>query len=371
MTEEPRTSESRPGPVASDAYYRNLFEHAGVAMISSDTDLIIRAWNGAAAMMFGASGESMIGASAISVIPGEGRVEGERLMRRTIERGTVEAYEFKHRDARGEGRDLAVTISPVVDDDGNRLGVLGCFRDITRRTTLAVELAQRNKMASLGRMAGALAHHYNNVLGGVVTSIDFALSTDNPSFQDRALRQTSHALARATKISESLQAIAEGDQKHEDECDLTELILSVAEYMESELGGLGVELELQLKASCVTRVPRAQLITVIENILHNAADAMPDGGRVTIATRIEDGVVTLTITDTGCGMDPARIRDAFDPFYSTKTSEVMDFEHHPGLGLTIAHGILQVLGHSITIESEPGKSTTVSIRFDPESVKVD
>ncbi len=367
MTDDARTSESAPAPSTSDSYYRHLFEHAGVAMISCDNELKIHLWNQAASQMFGASGASMIDAAIVSVIPSEDREEGERLLRRSTERGTVELFEFEHRDELGNPRDLVVTISPIVDDDGRRVGVLGCFRDITRRTTMAAELAQRNKMASLGRMAGALAHHYNNVLGGAVTSIDFALATDNAMLQDRALRHTSDALGRATKITENLLAFAEGDQRHEDECDLTELLLSVAEYMESEMATRGVKLELDLKAACVTRVPRTQLITVIENILHNAVDAMPDGGKATMATRFDDGIVTLAIADTGCGMDPARVRDVFEPFYSTK-DDALDFEHHPGLGLTVAHGILQVMGHSIAIESKPGKSTTVLIRFNPDSV---
>jgi two-component system NtrC family sensor kinase len=162
-------------------------------------------------------------------------------------------------------------------------------------------------------------------------------------------------------------AFAEGDRRHLDECDLTELILSIADYMEPELADQNIKLELALEAAHVMRVPRAQLVTVIENILHNAVDAMPDGGTVTVATTIQDGVVMLSITDTGCGMDPGDVQAVFEPFYSTKTGDALNFEHHPGLGLTVALGILQVLGHTISIDSDPGKSTTVSVRFNPDA----
>lgn len=337
-----------------------------MAMVSADNDLRIRTWNGAAAGMFGASVGEMIGTSLVSVIPSEGREEGERLLRATLDGGGINSLEFEHRDGSGQPRTLAVSISPIVDESGAQMGVLASFRDITRRTLLQAELAQRDHMASLGRMAGALSHHYNNILGGVVTGIDFALASDNPAMQERALQRTGDALARVGRLTESLLAFAEGDVMHDDECDLTELILTVAEYMEHEMAEQSIELKLDVERIPVTCVPRTQLVTVLENILHNAVDAMPGGGTVTLSVRIVDGAVTLAITDTGCGMEAGEIAKVFEPFYSTKKGEALDIEHHPGLGLTVAHGILQVMGHEISIESAPGESTTVAIRFNPQ-----
>jgi len=192
--------------------------------------------------------------------------------------------------------------------------------------------------------------------------VDFALSTDSPDFQARTLRQTSEALARATKLVESLLTFAEGDLRHSDLGDLTEIVINVAEYMEPELASDNVKLVLDLRTIPVTPVPKAQIVTVIENILHNAVDAMPEGGTATIESKVVDGVATLVITDTGCGMDEHALSHVFEPFFSTK-NQTGDTEGHPGLGLAVAHGLLQVLGHTISVSSKPHEGTTVTITF--------
>ncbi|MCH7527825.1 MAG: PAS domain S-box protein, partial [Planctomycetes bacterium] len=342
-------------------YFRLLYESAGIAMVATDRDLNIRNWNAAATRMFGASAAIMLGAPLVSIIPGTNREEGERLVRSVFEGAEPADFEFRHRDAHGDPQTLALTVSPIVDDDGLHIGVLACFRDITSYVDLEAEMARREKMGSLGQLAGALAHHFNNILGGAVTSADFALSSDDPEQQRSALLRTSEALGRATKLIDSLAAFAEGDQRHQDLCDLTEVILYVAGYIEPELNAANVKLELQLEAISVMQVPRAQLVTVLENIIHNAVDAMPDGGTATIRTKCDEGVVTLSVSDTGCGADEATLEHIFEPFYSTKTTG-MDLEHHPGLGLAVAHGILEVLGHEIKLTSKVGEGTTVTIR---------
>lgn len=347
-----------------DSYYRHLCEHAGVAMISTDRELNIRVWNAAAAQMFGASRADMIGASIGSVIPFEDRVDGERAIRESIEERRIINYEFQHRDAQGKARMLIVILSPVMNDEGECTGALACIRDITRRIDLETELAQRDKMASLGQMAGALSHHFNNILGGVVTAVDFALGSDNPHLHAKTLRHTSDALARASKLIDSLLAFAEGDLRHHDECDMTEVILEVVQHVDPEMAAQNIKLEVKLDPVPVTPVPRAQLVTVLENIFHNAADAMPEGGTCTVETFIRDKTVVISISDTGCGMDQDALAHVFEPFYSTKSLE-SDSQRHPGLGLAVAHGILQVIGHSICIESTPGKGTTISVCFNP------
>ncbi len=354
-----------PVTPVNDHYYHHLCEHAGVAMISTCTDLVIRTWNAAAAKMFGAESVGMIGAPILSIIPQEMRETGERYIRQTIRRGEITHFDFRMRDSKGEPRTLSVAVSPVVEDDGRRIGALACLRDITRRIDLEGELAKRDKMSSLGSMASGIAHHFNNILGGVVTSVDFALVSDDPHLQEATLQRTSEALARATKLLESLLAFAEGDVRHSDECDLTEVIRFVAGYVEKELASINIELTLELGNIPATPVPRVQIITVLENLLHNCADAMPDGGKVTLSSSADqDGVVSLVLSDTGCGMDEEEMKHLFEPFYSTKSTIGADVENHPGLGLAVAHGILEGLGHSIVFKSAISQGTSVTIRLE-------
>jgi PAS domain S-box-containing protein len=362
------------GPVVpvDDHYFHHLCDHAGVAMISTDTDLVIKTWNAAASKMFGASSNGMVGTGLMGIIPAETRETAERVMRKTIVRGDITHFEFRHRDAQGQPRTLAVAVSPVVEDDGRRIGALACVRDITRRIQLEGELAKRDKMSSLGSMAGRLAHHFNNILGGIVTSVDFALVSDDPHLQRETLKRTSDALARASKLIEALLAFAEGDRRHSDVCDLTEAIIFVANYVEKEFTEAGITLEMELGAIPVTTVPRVQIITVLENVLHNCVDALEVGGKASLTSRLEeDGVVVLTIADNGCGMEEEELRRAFEPFFSTKSMRGGDFEHHPGLGLAVAHGILEDLGHTILVKSVKNEGTTVTIRFSGSPPDVD
>lgn len=363
MTTEPaRQRETDTSEDPSDHYYQHMCEHAGIAMISTDRNLMIRTWNAAAAHMFGASAASMIGTPIVSVIPTEGREQSDRLIRQAIEMGEITNDDFEHRDAQGKARSLTVTMSPVVDDDGNTVGALACFGNITRRIQLEAELASAGKMASLGEMAGALAHYLNNMLGGAVTSIDFALGTDIPNLQVRALRQTGEALARAGKLLNSLLAFAEGDQRPQDQRQINDVVREVAQRVQPELLEANITLDLRLDPRADFSVPLRQFTTVLENVLHNAADAMPNGGSISIEMPRTDGRHTLVISDTGCGMEDQSLKRVFEPFYTTKSRE-LDFEHHPGLGMAVAHGILQRLGHDIWITSTVDTGTQVHIRF--------
>lgn len=352
-----------PPPPVADDFFRHACAHAGLAFISVDRSLRIQAWNAAAAHMFGASAASVLGMNISGAIPVEARARGEALLRAAVWRAETHSLEFKHRDEWGQPRTLIATFSPVIDDDGTHRGAFTVVRDITRRISLETELAQRHKMAALGEMAGALSHHFNNILGGIVTSVDFAVAADSPDLHKRTLRQAGVALGRAIKVVDSLLKFAEGDVRHADECDLTECILAVVEYMEPELRSASIRLDLELAPLSVTPVPRAPFVTVLENILHNCVDAMPDTGTVTITTKADHSGPSLTITDTGCGMSDSVRARVFEPFFSTKKDDAMDIERHPGLGLAVAHGIIQMLGHQIDITSQPEKGTCVTIRF--------
>ncbi len=362
MSDPTREHEAHAPEAVPDHYYRHMCEDAGVAMISTDRNLMIRTWNAAAARMFGASAASMIGTPVASVIPTEGRQQCDHLIRQAIETGEITNDDFEHRDAHGQPRSLTVTVSPVVEDDGKTIGALACFRNITRRIQLEAELASASKMASLGEMAGALAHYLNNMLGGAVTSIDFALGTDIPNLQVRALRQTGEALGRAGKLLNSLLAFAEGDQRPQDQQQINDVIRDVAQRLKPELAEANITLELQLDDRADVTVPLGQFTTVLENILHNAIDAMPNGGSISIDMPTAEGRHMLVLSDTGCGMEDRSLRRVFEPFYTTKSRE-LDFDHHPGLGMAVAHGILQRLGHDIWITSAVNAGTKVHIRL--------
>jgi two-component system, cell cycle sensor histidine kinase and response regulator CckA len=345
--------------LGEDAYLRLLCQHTGVAVVATDPALRITFWNAAASRLFGAAAQPMLGTTLLSVIPQDSRAEAERMLQQSLTEGTIGGFEFCYRDGQGHRRYLAATISPVVNDAGVIIGTSACIRDITNRIVLTEQVARSRKMASLGAMAGAVAHYFNNILGGAITSVDFALASDNPTMQKRVLEQTAKALGRAASLSDGLLTFAEGDFHTADLADLTETFMGVTDVTEQELAGSNITMEVRAEAIPVTAVPSVQFRTALHNVIQNAIEAMPDGGRLTVAlARTEDGF-SVRVTDTGCGV-PEELQDRiFEPLYSTKA----EADARPGLGLAVAHGIVQTMGGGITITSKVGEGSTFEIKL--------
>ncbi|MCK4657929.1 MAG: PAS domain S-box protein [Phycisphaerae bacterium] len=346
----------------SDAFFRMLCEHAGVAVVAAGADLRIRFWNRAAARMFGAAPERMLGTAFLSVISQEERAEAEQMLSQALSGGGIGEFEFCYRDAQGNRRRLAAVISPIVNDEGEIIGVSANIRDITRRVMLQEQVAQNRKMVSLGAMAGAMAHYFNNILGGVITSVDFALACDDPAMTNRVLGKTAHALARAAELGDSLLTFAEGDFRTADLADLTETFLETTEVLEIQLKGSGIELDVLLDPVPVTAVPGVQFKTVLKNVIRNAMEAMPDGGKLTLGLGPIEGGYLVSVRDTGYGVPEQLLDRIFEPFYSTKDCDGEGGESaRPGLGLAVAHGIVQVMGGRITVESTVGEGAIFKI----------
>ena len=344
-------------PFCGDAFFRQLCETAGVALIATDRDLNIRTWNSAAARMFGAAADRMIGTPVCSVIPKGRRANAEELIRRAIMTGSTFMIEFQHRDEDGHPRELAGNIAPVVSESGACLGSSLCIRDITKRINLQNEVNESRKMASLGALAGALSHHFNNILGGVITSVDYALASNIPSVTNRVLQQTGKALHRATALVNGLLAFAEGDHRTEDLSDFTEILYNVADDIDAMIEGRNIEFVLEIPRLPIIPTSRVQMQTALHNIARNAVEAMPNGGKLTVAVSLEGDRLVTRVCDTGVGMDESAISRAFEPFWSTKStlSSSAGSAEGTGLGLAIAHGLVQTVGGSIAVSSEPHK----------------
>jgi len=342
-------------------FHRHLCETVGVVLIAADTEMKLCTWNGAATRIFGAEAHSMIGSSMVAIFAPPQRETARSMLRRAIEHGEVGQFEFRHLDPQERWREMSAIISPVADEKGTVLGVSVCMRDITLRMKLEREVDRSRKLSSMGEMAGAMAHHFNNILGGIVTSVDFALSSDDPRLQQRTLEKTAKAVGRATILLESLLAFAEGVHTSSDLGDLTEIVLEVADQVESELSAAGIELHLNLHTIPTTPVPRTHIQTVLSHLIHNSVDAMPGGGIMHLELAPEGDQFRLTLRDVGCGIPDEQMERIFEPFFSTKSVVSGAPERNPGLGLSIVHGILREIGAEISVDSTLGQGTTFNI----------
>jgi signal transduction histidine kinase/CheY-like chemotaxis protein len=231
----------------------------------------------------------------------------------------------------------------------------------------AETLRTAQRMEAVGRLAGGVAHDFNNLLTVVVTNAS-SLAGDPrvPASVQPEIEEIRGAAARGTELVRQLLTFSRREQVKEQVIDLNECTLE-AERLFRRLIGEHVRVELELAEGVLpVRGDPGQLEQVLLNLVTNARDAMPDGGRLTITTesrRLDDDAtlppgdyVTLTVTDTGVGMAEDTIRHAFEPFFTTKEDR-----NGTGLGLSSVYAIVSRSGGRVSVDSAPGKGSTFRV----------
>jgi PAS domain S-box-containing protein len=269
------------------------------------------------------------------------------------------------------------TISPVRDPAGRIVNYVAVKRDITEHLRAVEEndrleerMQQMQKVESIGRLAGGVAHDFNNMLSVILGYGEHLLEQLPPENPLReSATQIVEAGRRSAALTRQLLAFSRRQPLQPDVLDLNALIADL-EPMLRRLIGEHIELRV---ACCPTlyhvKADRGQIEQTIVNLAVNARDAMPDGGRLVIETakisfdayhalthlEVAPGdYAMLAVTDTGCGMDQKTLAQIFEPFFTTKGRT-----QGTGLGLATAYGIIRQSGGQIEAESEPGKGTAV------------
>ena len=350
-----------PSPVMSPVagFYQRLCEHAAIAMVATDADFNIIFWNAAARRLLGRSAEEMIGRPIDDVVPEHRRKLLRRLLTRTARRREPSQFEVRLLGDAGNEMHLMVALAPICNEQDVVEGISAWVMDETESKHMADQLAKSEHMASLGRLAGGVAHHFNNILGGLATYVDYAQTSRNPAAVQRALQMAAEASARAASITESLLSFAEHGRGGSDLADLTEVLLTFGHLMEKPLADRGIRLRLDLQPVPVVPVQSRQMHRTLGHLLSNAEEAMPNGGSIEIVLQRRGGEVALTFADTGEGIPPARQRLIFDPIFTTKGLHAGGDKSNPGLGLSVVHGIIEEMGGRIDVDSRPGEGTTL------------
>ncbi len=364
------TSEHSTGmPPLADDFYRRLLGGASVAMIATDVEYRIVCWNSAAGRLLRMGLEEMLGKSIYELIPVGRHKLLSKLLKRTTERREPTHIEIHLPAGAGDAENLVFLLSPIADERDAVQGVAAWILDETHRTRLSERLARAEKLAAVGTLARGVAHHFNNILGGVATFVDFALSSGKPHDMKRALQMTTEAASRATKITQSLLSFAKADPHRTDLADLTEVVLTFAHLVEHPLAERNYDFQLNLYPVPIIAVEAVRMHQVLGNLLTNAEEAMPDGGKISISIDRDGDEVALSFADTGCGVEADKLQLIFEPFYTTKGLLAGGDQANPGLGLSVVHGIVMEMGGRIDVESEVGKGSRVLIRFPipPES----
>ena len=269
-----------------------------------------------------------------------------------------------------DGRRRWVTITAALDfgADGKAVRVVGTVADTTerherdlQRATLEDQLHTWQRAEAVGRLASGVAHDFNNVLG-VVSGWAELLERDDtlsPHARDQvaAIRR---AAAHGRTLTQQLVGVSRHRADPPRPVDVNEVVLTVADMIERLIPttihvhrGLGTDLPM-------VSIGPTEMTQVVLNLAINARDAMPNGGDLTLVTRVDGDRVVVDVTDTGTGMDEATLQRIFEPFFTTKAAST---DSGTGLGLSICQTIAKRAGGTISARSAVGEGTTFSFEL--------
>jgi len=285
-------------------------------------------------------------------------------------------HEFEYRVLRsgGEIRWMLTRGRHITEEDGARRRVLGVAMDITERKAeevtriqLEQQLIHAQKLETIGRLAGGIAHDFNNVLTAISGYAELARGlVAEERLPGPELDEIAAGAERAAALTRQILAFSRKQVLHEETIDLNAVVRD-ADGLLGRVIGEDVRLEHVLRAGEVrVNADRTQIEQVIMNLIVNARDSMPEGGRITIEVDEVDvradhtldlrpgRFAVLSVADTGEGMDAETAARIFEPFFTTKADGT-------GLGLATVHGIVTQSGGTIWVYSEPGSGTTFKI----------
>jgi len=231
------------------------------------------------------------------------------------------------------------------------------LRDITERKQLEAQLSQTERLAELGTLAAGMAHEIGTPMNVILGRAEYLMrkTSEEPTKQGLATIVTQ--VERITKIMNQLLSFARRRPIERRPLALTSVVHDILDVVQDRIKKRGITVELALDPKCQKAfADRDQMGQVILNLVINAIQAMPQGGRLTISLKDEKKCTRLAISDTGCGIPKEHLSKLFTPFYTTK-----DVGEGTGLGLTVVHGIIQEHEGTVKVESQVDKGSTFII----------
>jgi PAS domain S-box-containing protein len=351
----------------SEERFATIFRESLVGCVIVSLEGVILNANEQALRMSGRSAEHVIGKTAVEL--GFWKTQQERMefYERLRAEGRVQNLEVKFSDTAGnrhEGLFFATLVKV-----GERECIFGMLLDQTEKRDLEAKFLQAQKMDSLGRLAGGVAHDFNNllgVIGGYAELLESKLGAHD--YYRRYCTKILETTQRASRLTQQLLTFSRKEITRPTALRPDQLIQELSAIL-PRLIGEPIELAADLRSTSTVVMDKTHFEQIIFNLVINARDAMPGGGRLLIETEeifrpslsssgcVEIGhYVAVRIGDTGTGMDAETLAHAFEPFYTTK-----DKGRGTGLGLATVYGIVQQCRGEISIDSKPGCGTRINI----------
>ena len=356
--------------------WANIFRHAGWGVLIGDaTATELQAVNPACARMHGYEPEELVGRPISDLVAPGSRdliAQNAEIARQR------DRVVFELRNIGRDGVEFPVLVDLTAIRDEN--GIVQCFaanvQDLTERTRAEQQVRQAQKMEALGRLAGGVAHDFNNILMAIMGFADYLVDSLEESDGRRVdAEEIRKAAERAAALTGQLLAFGRPQVARQQVTDLNRVVRDMELMLRSVLGER-VRLVTRLTPELGgVAADRGQLEQVVMNLALNARDAMPGGGRLEVWTEEADldkdeayrstglqvpsgRYVLLKVHDSGHGMTPEVRARIFEPFYSTRNSS-----QNSGLGLSVVYGIVTQSGGFLWVDSKVGQGTTFTICF--------
>jgi PAS domain S-box-containing protein len=347
---------------------------AGVIIVAITETGVVSLINKKGCQVLGYKEDEILGKNWYDLcVPERDRHERKSLFTQVMAGEIEEAEDYENTivTKTGEERIIAWHNTTLRDEKENIIGTLSSGEDITQRKQTEEELIQSEKMVSLGQLAASVVHEVNNPLSGIMVYIKLFLKKYKENkLQDgkteAQLLKMEKELDRTTRIIRNLLTFARQSEPSMSPVEINKVIDAALPLVENQINLENITLEKNLDADLpLVQADFDKIQQVLINIMLNAIQAMPDGGKLSITTsmarvvRLRDSyknAVRIDITDTGVGILKENLKKLFTPFFTTKEKGM-----GVGLGLSVVHGIIGKHKGKIDVESAPGKGTTFTI----------
>ncbi len=283
--------------------------------------------------------------------------------RRVVSGGAEPAtHRYRMRRASGEYLEVESVAIPVRGTAEPEGGILRLTRDVSERRRMEERIAESQALSTIGMLAGGIAHEYNNLLAGIQGAVEMLSMLVGQDPQVRAYLDVVHRMqARAAELTHQLLAYARQGKYAPESVSLRQIVEETLPALRASLPAC-----VEISVSCEDALPPvhadvAQMKQVVMGLCMNAAEAMNDGGKLSVAVLARPGAgrIALEVSDTGGGMDDRVMDRIFEPFYTTKGAG-------RGMGLAAIRGIVENHGGEIRVDSRRGAGTTFTVLL-PES----
>ena len=342
-------------------FNENIVESINVGILALDLDDRIESWNAQMEAMYALSRAEVMGQALRSVFPSEfaDAVDSAR-----NESGVHHLYKFPLTTRAGEQRITNIAIAPLLSRDFVAVGRIVLVDDITERVSLETQLAQADKLSSIGLLAAGVAHEINTPLA-VISSYSQLLSKQMKGDQrlGPVLEKITQQSFRASEIANGLLNFSRTSTTEFRETSLNQVIRDTLSLLEHQFKTAQVQVDVDLAENLpAIHGNPGKLQQVFLNLLLNAKDAMPGGGVLRVST-LANGHVEAVVADSGSGIAPEHLKRIYDPFFTTKTMPKPGERRGTGLGLSVSYGIIQEHAGKIHVESAVGAGTTFHLEF--------